>query len=103
MIIKPHVFVWHEAFCLKTKNGKLSISPVPGGYDVKIVPDERGKVNMCDAIKGIKEDARNEGIETGTYDTLTILVNQGKLSVSDAADTVHLTVPEFIEKTGLKV
>ena len=25
------------------------------------VPDERGKVNMCDAIKGIKEDARNEG------------------------------------------
>ena len=29
------------------------------GYDVKIVPDERGKVNMCDAIKGIKEDARN--------------------------------------------
>ncbi len=85
------------------------------GYDVKIVPDERGKVNMCDAIKGIKEDARNDGwnagwndgnlkgMETGVYNTLITLVNQGKLSLSDAAETAHLTVPEFIEKTGLKV
>ena len=85
------------------------------GYDVKIVPDERGKVNMCDAIKGIKEDARNDGwnagwndgnlkgVETGVYNTLITLVNQGKLSLSDAAETAHLTVPEFIEKTGLKV
>lgn len=74
---------------------------------MKIVPDERGKVNMCDAIKGIKEDARNEGMligmETGIYNTLIALVNQGKLSLSDAAATAHLTVPEFIEKTGLKV
>ena len=74
---------------------------------------------MCDAIKGIKEDARNDGwnagwsngwndgnlkgVETGVYNTLITLVNQGKLSLSDAAETAHLTVPEFIEKTGLKV
>ena len=32
---------------------------------MKIVPDERGKVNMCDAIKGIKEDARNDGWNAG--------------------------------------
>ncbi|MBQ5990357.1 MAG: hypothetical protein IJL67_12770 [Oscillospiraceae bacterium] len=62
---------------------------------------------MCEAIKGIKEDAWNagnlKGVETGIYDTLTTLVNQGKLSVSDAAETAHLTVPEFIAKTGLKI
>ena len=35
------------------------------GYDMNIVPDERGNVNMCEAIKGIKEDARNEGWSNG--------------------------------------
>ena len=44
-----------------------------------------------------------KGVETGVYNTLITLVNQGKLSLSDAAETAHLTVPEFIEKTGLKV
>jgi len=38
------------------------------GYDMNIVPDERGRVNMCDAIKGIKEDARNEGWHDGWND-----------------------------------
>ena len=41
-------------------------------------------------------------METGVYNTLTALVKQGKLSLEDAAETAHITVPEFIEKTGLK-
>ena len=53
---------------------------------------------MCEAIEGI----RNDGIEMGILTTLAILVNDGILTLSDAAKRANMSVEEFKAKTGLK-
>ena len=53
---------------------------------------------MCEAIEGIRSDAREEGI----LETLIGLVKDGILTIADAAKRADMTVPEFEEKTGLK-
>ena len=54
-------------------------------------------VDMCEAIEGIKNDAREEGV----LKTLVDLVKDGILTLTDAATRANMTVPEFQEKTGL--
>ena len=56
------------------------------------------RINMCEAIEGI----RNDGIEMGILTTLAILVNDGILTLSDAAKRANMSVEEFKAKTGLK-
>lgn len=56
------------------------------------------RINMCEAIEGI----RNDGIEMGILTTLAILVNDGILTLSDAAKRANMSVEEFEAKTGLK-
>lgn len=56
------------------------------------------RINMCEAIEGI----RNDGIEIGILTTLAILVNNGILTLSDAAKRANMSVEEFKAKTGLK-
>ena len=69
---------------------------------------------MCEAIEGIRNDARAEGrtegiaegmakgIEEGILKTLIGLVKKNLLTVAQAAEEANMTVPEFEEKTGLK-
>ena len=61
---------------------------------------------MCEAIEGIRKDAlaegKAEGIEEGIIRTLIGLIKKGLLTVAQAAEEAHMTVPEFEEKTGLK-
>ena len=61
---------------------------------------------MCEAIEGIRNDAlaegKAEGIEEGIIRTLIGLVKKDLLTVTQAAEEAHMTVPEFEKKTGLK-
>ena len=52
------------------------------------------RVDMCEAIEGIRTDA--------VLETLVGLIKKGLLTVAQAAEEAHMTVPEFEEKTGLK-
>lgn len=60
------------------------------------------RVDMCEAIEGIKRDARAEGFEAGILQILIGLVQDGILTLADAAKRAKMTVSEFAEKTGLK-
>ncbi|MCR5111385.1 MAG: Rpn family recombination-promoting nuclease/putative transposase [Ruminococcus sp.] len=60
------------------------------------------RVDMCEAIEGIRKDALAEGIEEGILKTLIGLVKDGILTIADAAKRANMTVSEFEEKTGLK-
>ena len=53
---------------------------------------------MCEAIEGI----RNDGFKEGVLKTLMSLVQDGILTIADAAKRAGMTVSEFAEKTGLK-
>ena len=68
--------------------------------------DGEENVNMCEAIEGIREDARAEGRAEGKAEgelkVLINLVKKGILTLTQAAEEANLTVPEFEEKTGLK-
>ena len=52
------------------------------------------RVDMCEAIEGIRKDA--------IIETLVGLVKDGLLTIAEAAKRADMTVPEFEEKTGLK-
>lgn len=64
------------------------------------------RVDMCEAIEGIRNDAMKEGIakglEEGVLKTLVGLVKKGLLTVAQAAEEANMSVPEFENKTGLK-
>ena len=65
---------------------------------------------MCKAIEDMRNDsiaigeARGVAIgeAKGILSTLLSLVNDGILTVADAAKRANMTVAEFEEKTGLK-
>lgn len=47
---------------------------------------------------GLIEKGMQRGIEKGTLTTLASLVIKGKIKVSDAAEQLDLTMPEFLER-----
>ena len=67
--------------------------------------DREERVDMCEAIEGIRNDARAEGIEKGrvegTLKTLISLVKDGILTITEAASRANMTVAEFEAKTKL--
>ena len=46
----------------------------------------------------LKEEGRREGFMEGTIKTLSQLINEGKLTIGDAAETAGMTVDELLEK-----
>ena len=64
------------------------------GYDIDIKENEGGKVNMCEAIRGIKEDARTEG-EIGAF---LKMIEKGALTKEKAAEIAGMKLEEFLEK-----
>ena len=69
------------------------------GYDFSVPEDEGGNVNVCEAIKGIKEDAwndgRNEGKDEGKIITLLEFIDDGIIDIDEAAKRAGMTVEEF--------
>ena len=72
--------------------------------------DREERVDMCEAIEGIRNDARAEGKAEGKaegrgegiLDTLISLVKKGRLTLSQAAEEANMSISEFESKTGLK-
>ena len=56
------------------------------------------RVDMCEAIEGIRKDAREEGILA----TLVSLVKDNIISITEAAKRADMSISEFESKTGLK-
>ena len=56
---------------------------------------------MCEAIEGIRSDAKAEGIKEGFLKAFLILVKDGTLTISEAAKRANMTVSEFETKTRL--
>ena len=64
-------------------------------YEVK-----GGQVDMCKAIDEMRQESRNEGWNDGVLETLAGLVNDGVLTLSQAAARAGISPAEFIVKTG---
>ncbi len=63
------------------------------------------RINMCEAIEGIRNDGIEIGLKKGTEEgmlkTLSALVNDGILTLSDAEKRVNMSVEEFEAKTDI--
>ncbi len=57
---------------------------------------------MCEAIEGIRNDAREEGFLEGFLEALVRLVKDGILTIADAAKRANITVPEFEQKMSIR-
>ena len=57
------------------------------------------RVDMCEAIQSIRDDARAEGRAEGILETLFSLVRDGILTLSEAARRADMTETEFEAKT----
>ena len=57
---------------------------------------------MCEAIEGIRNDARAEGRGEGVLDPLISLLKKSLLTLSQAAEEANMSGSEFESKTGLK-
>lgn len=72
--------------------------------------DGEERVNMCEAIEGIRNDAlaegkaegREEGRIEGILSTLSDLVKKGLLTLTQAAEQANMSVSEFETKAGLR-
>ena len=65
---------------------------------LEVDDEEEEEIDLCIAIEGIKDDARNEGIEKGSVLSLYKLVEQGIISVEIAAAQSGMPVSEFETK-----
>lgn len=79
---------------LKSKTNRLST--VYGIAMTKDFFDNLTELTSLSLI--IKEKGRREGFIEGTIKTLSQLINEGKLTISDAAETVDIPVDELLEK-----
>jgi len=78
------------------------------GYDIEIKENEGGKVNMCEAIRGIREDAwiegkkegKEEGKVEGKFELLVELIRKGILTEKVAAENSGMTLEEFKVKVA---
>lgn len=80
------------------------------GYDIEIKENEGGKVNMCEAIRGIKEDAWTkgkkegkaegivEGRDEGEMGAFLKMIGKGILTEEAAAEITGMKLEEFLEK-----
>ena len=55
---------------------------------------------MCEAIKEIREEGREEGIEIGSFRMLVKLFRSGKLTASSASEEAGMSVKEFEERAA---
>jgi len=59
------------------------------------------RVDMCEAIEGIRAEGKEEGRMEGVLSTLASLVKDGILTLADAAERANMSVSEFKSKAGL--
>ncbi|MCD8018806.1 MAG: resolvase [Clostridiales bacterium] len=52
-------------------------------------------MNMCTALENLKNEGKKEGKKEGKIEILTQLVNDGLISISDAAEKLNVSVGQF--------
>ena len=68
-------------------------------YGIKMTKElERDLSEMCSLSFGIEEIGIRKGIEQGTLKTLLRLVEKGKITIVDAAETAGMGVDALLEK-----
>lgn len=70
------------------------------GYDIEIKENEGGKVNMCEAIRGIREEAWTEGKVEGKFELLVELIGEGTMTEEKAAKKAGMKLEEFKVKVA---
>lgn len=60
--------------------------------------EEGGKMNMCKALQDLLEEERQVGLEKGRLETLYELVEDGLLSVRNAAEKASMTENVFSDE-----
>lgn len=64
--------------------------------------DKEERINMCEAIEEIRNDAREEGLKEGFLEALVGLVKDGILTIADAAKRANITAAEFEQKMSIR-
>ena len=79
---------------LNSKTNRLSTV-----YGIEMTKDLLDNLTELTSLSLIlKEEGRREGFTEGTIKILSQLINEGKLTISDAAETAEMTVDELLEK-----
>ena len=79
---------------LDSKTNRLSTV-----YGIEMTKDFLDNLTELTSLSLIlKEEGRREGFMEGTIKTLSQLINEGKLTIGDAAETAGMTVDELLEK-----
>ena len=79
---------------LESKTNRLSTV-----YGIEMTKDFLDNLTELTSLSLIlKEEGRREGFTEGTIKILSQLINEGKLTISDAAETAEMTVDELLEK-----
>ena len=79
---------------LKSKTNRLSTV-----YGIAMTKDFFDNLTELTSLSlFLKEEGRREGIIEGTIKTLSQLINKGKLTIIDAAESVDMSVDELLEK-----
>lgn len=63
------------------------------------IGDREEYINMCEAIKGIRDEGRAEG----KIEVLKSLVERGIISISQAAKELDISIEEFQEKINTNI
>ena len=67
------------------------------------VPEGKGEINVCEAVKDMINESRLEGKAEGKIQMLKELVKDGTLSVVSAAAKVNMTAEQFKKELDKEV
>ena len=67
------------------------------------VPEGKGEINVCEAVKDMINESRLEGKAEGKIQMLKELVKDGTLSVVSAAAKVNMTAEQFKKEIDKEV
>ena len=75
-------------------NEAVSLINTLTGSKMKLSKDKE-ESNMCEAIEGLIEDGREEGIKEGQFTALLNLIKSGFITIKQAADSLNMSEKSF--------
>ncbi len=77
-----------------TPNEVVKVINTLTGSNIKI-DEKKGKTNMCKAIEDLIKEGKEEGIKEGKLELLLSMIDEGILSIKQAADKMNMSVASF--------
>ena len=78
----------------QTPNEVVKVINTLTGSKIKI-DEKKGKTDMCKAIEDLIEEGKKEGKKEGKLEILLSMIEDGILSIKQAADRMNMTVANF--------